>query len=208
MTLPWMAQKLLLPDYGPDWPEQRRRARERDRFTCQHCQALESVTGREHDVHHIVPFRRFGYLPGENDAHAQANDLGNLITLCRSCHARVDHGPREGTVATLQGLGHLLRHVAPLFLMCDLRDIRVTTRLRCPPEGLPVVLIYDDCPGGAGLSPSLFESTVELLRAGRDRVKECPCHNGCPSCVGPIDEAEGVVKERVSEILGLLADPE
>lgn len=206
LTLPWMAQKLLLPDYGPNWPEQRRRARERDGFNCRHCQAQETATGREHDVHHIVPFRNFGYAPGENDAYLQANDLGNLITLCRSCHARVDHGPREGTVAALQGLGHLLRHVVPLFLMCDLRDIRVTTRLRTPPDGLPVALIYDDCPGGAGLSPALFDCAAELLQAARSRAEECPCDNGCPSCVGPIEEAEGVVKERVVGVLKLLCD--
>jgi DEAD/DEAH box helicase domain-containing protein len=205
MTLPWMAQKILLPDYGPTWAEQRRRARERDQLTCQHCGAHEAVTGREHDVHHIKPFRSFGYVPGENDAYLQANELGNLLTLCRVCHARVDHGPREGTVAALQGLGHVLRHVAPLFLLCDVRDIRVSTRLRALPEGLPVVLIYDDCPGGAGLSPYLFECTDDLLQAALERVEECPCYSGCPSCVGPIEEGEGVVKERVEQVLRLLS---
>lgn len=204
LTLPGMARRLLEADYGPNWTRQRRQARERDDFTCQHCGAREAITGREHDVHHIVPFRNFGYIPGENLAYREANALPNLITLCRVCHGKVDHGPREGTVATLQGLGHVLRHVAPLFLMCDLGDIWVTTRLRTPPEGLPVVLVYDSCPGGAGLSPHLFERTDDLLRAALERVKECPCYGGCPSCVGPIEEGEGVVKERVGQVLGLL----
>ena len=201
LTLPWLAQELIRPDYGPNWPEQRGRARQRDRFTCQRCGASESQTGREHDVHHRVPFRQFGYVPGENEAYLQANDLANLVTLCRVCHSRVDHGPREATVAALQGLGHILRHVAPLFLMCDPGDIEVTTRLRMPPEGLPVVLIYDDCPGGAGLSPHLFDRTAELLPAALERARECPCQKGCPSCVGPIEEGEGEVKERVIQIL-------
>jgi DEAD/DEAH box helicase domain-containing protein len=204
LVLPALAQELLEPDYGPNWPAQRRRARERDRFTCRKCGAREAQTGREHDVHHVTPFRRFGYVPGENEAYLQANDLDNLITLCRSCHARVDHGPREGPVAALQGVGHLLRAVAPLFLMCDPGDIQVTTRLRAPPEGLPVVLIYDACPGGAGLSPHLFGHTAELLAAALSRARECPCQNGCPSCVGPIEEREGRVKARVIGVLELL----
>lgn len=205
LTLPSLAQELIQPDYGPNWPEQRRRARARDRYTCRLCGARESQTGREHDVHHRVPFRHFGYLPGQNEAYREANELDNLMTLCRVCHSRVDHGPRTGTVAALQGLGHLLRAVAPLFLMCDPGDIQVSTRLRAAPEGLPVVLIYDGCPGGAGLSPLLFERTAELLGAALARVQECPCQSGCPSCVGPIEEGEEQVKAQVAGVLELLA---
>ncbi len=207
LTLPALAQELIQPDYGPDWPAQRRRARRRDRYTCQHCGAREEQTGREHDVHHRVPFRHFGYLPGQNENYRQANELKNLITLCRVCHARVDHGPRTGTVAALQGLGHLLRAVAPLFLMCDPGDIQVSTRLRASPEELPVVLIYDACPGGAGLSPMLFEHTGELLAAALDRARECPCQGGCPSCIGPIEEGEEQAKDRVVGVLELLGSP-
>ncbi len=199
MTLPEPAHEIVRPDYGPNWPEMRLRARRRDRFTCQHCGVHESQTGREHDVHHRIPFRRFG--PGE---YLQANDLSNLVTLCRSCHARVDHGPRESTVAALQGLGLLLLHVAPLFLACDPGDIQVSTRLRMPPEGLPVLLIYDNCPGGAGLSPHLFEACSEWLQAGRSRLRECPCPAGCPSCIGPAEEGEEGVKEPVGRLLELL----
>ena len=207
LTLPEPAREIVRPDYGPNWPEMRLRARERDRFTCRHCGVRESQVGREHDVHHRIPFRHFGYRPGENEAYLQANDLSNLVTLCRSCHARVDHGPRESTVAALQGLGHLLRHVAPLFLMCDPGDIQVSTRLRMPPEGLPVLLLYDNCPGGAGLSPHLFEVCSEWLEAGRSRLRECPCTAGCPSCIGPVEEGEEEAKGQVGRLLGLLACP-
>ncbi len=205
LTLPEPAHEIVRPNYGPNWPEMRLRARQRDRFTCQHCGAHESQIGREHDVHHRIPFRHFGYRPGENEAYLQANDLSNLVTLCRSCHARADHGPRESTVAALQGLGHLLRHVAPLFLACDPGDVQVSTRLRMPPEGLPALLIYDNCPGGAGLSPHLFEVCSEWLQAGRSRLQECPCPAGCPSCIGPGEEEEEGAKEQVGRLLELLA---
>ncbi len=205
LTLPWPAQEHLRPDYGPNWEEQRRRARERDRFTCRHCGAREEVAGREHDVHHLRPFRTFGYIPGENDAYLEANRLENLVTLCRVCHARVDHGPRQETVAALQGLGHLLAHVAPLYLLCDRGDIRETTRLRALPEGRPVVLIYDDCPGGAGLSPTLFSCADALLQTARERLQECPCAGGCPSCIGPPEEP---ARDKVIHILEFLLEEE
>jgi endogenous inhibitor of DNA gyrase (YacG/DUF329 family) len=72
--------------YGPNWLQQRRAARERDGYTCQHCGATEAQLGRELDVHHIVPFREFGYVRHTNDAYLRANDLANLISLCVTCH--------------------------------------------------------------------------------------------------------------------------
>jgi ATP-dependent helicase YprA (DUF1998 family) len=36
-----------------------------------------------------------------------------------------------------------------------------------------------------GLADRLFEVTGELLRASYQRIQECTCKNGCPSCVGP-----------------------
>lgn len=201
LLLPWAAQELLRPNYGPNWEEQRRRARERDGFACRVCGIPEAAVGHEHDVHHIVPFRRFEYRPGENDAYLEANRLENLVTLCRRCHARADHGPREQPVLALQGLGYLLRQVATLCLMCDPADIEVVTRLRYGPEGEPVVMVYDACPGGAGLSPALLENAEELITVALARLEECPCAAGCPSCVGPVTPGEEQAKERIAEAL-------
>lgn len=76
--------------YGPNWKRQRRKARERDNFTCRICGLVEQ--DQEHDVHHIRAFREFGYIVGENDHYREANKLSNLITLCRSCHIAVENG--------------------------------------------------------------------------------------------------------------------
>lgn len=67
------------PYYGPNWREQRRKALEHDKHICQRCGAPED--GREHDVHHIIPFRVLGL-----EGYKEANKLDNLITLCPSCH--------------------------------------------------------------------------------------------------------------------------
>ncbi len=55
----------------------KRKARARDNSTCQHCGAAGV------DVHRIRPFRLF-------TCYVEANDLANLITLCKPCHRRAD----------------------------------------------------------------------------------------------------------------------
>lgn len=78
--------------YGPNWRAQRRATRRRDNHTCQHCKLITSKGQRLHDVHHVVPFRSFGYIPGQNDNYKKANDLSNLITLCADCHKKAEWG--------------------------------------------------------------------------------------------------------------------
>jgi len=76
--------------YGPNWQQQKRAARSRDKKRCQYCGVTAKKLGRELDVHHIRPFRTFGYVAGENDRYLEANRLENLISLCPSCHKRAE----------------------------------------------------------------------------------------------------------------------
>lgn len=76
--------------YGPNWFRQARAARQRDGYKCRHCGKSQKKTKRTLDVHHIVPFRNFGYIRDRNDNYLQANDLSNLITLCQQCHAKAE----------------------------------------------------------------------------------------------------------------------
>ena len=78
--------------YGPNWYNQRKCARKRDDHTCQKCGKSEQDNGRALDVHHIIPFCEFDYAVGENENYKQANELSNLISLCMSCHQRVERG--------------------------------------------------------------------------------------------------------------------
>jgi hypothetical protein len=86
-------------DYGPNWFWQKKQARKRDSFRCVLCHVQPHVW--KLDVHHITAFKTFGWVPGENENYLQANDLANLITLCRTCHRKVEKKP------------HLLHWVAP-----------------------------------------------------------------------------------------------
>lgn len=81
--------------YGPNWPEQRRRARERDGHACRECGIHRDDLGRELDVHHVIPFQRF--TDGDRAAWQMANRLENLLTLCPSCHTSADNALRLGS---------------------------------------------------------------------------------------------------------------
>jgi 5-methylcytosine-specific restriction endonuclease McrA/DNA invertase Pin-like site-specific DNA recombinase len=69
--------------YGPSWYSARAEARDRDDCSCQRCGMTDAEHESNYDqklhVHHIEPFRTF-------DDPAEANQLDNLITLCRQCH--------------------------------------------------------------------------------------------------------------------------
>ncbi len=173
-------------NYGPNWPAQRDAARARDGYRCRHCGAPERE-GRQHDVHHLTPFRAFGYVPGANDLYKLANRLENLITLCPACHRRVERA--RGARGALSGLAYLLRNLAPLHLMCDPGDLGSAVQAQAPETELPTITLYDRAPGGAGLSVRLYELHDELLQAALDVVRHCPCADGCPGCVGPASDA-------------------
>lgn len=162
-------------DYGAEWQKTRLAVRKRDQFKCQVCGAEE--TNREHDVHHKVPFRAF-------TSAAEANRLENLITLCRTCHQKVEQNVRMRS--GLAGLGFALGNLAPLFLMCDPRDLGIhTDPAWSAAGGLPSVVLYDLVPAGIGFSQKLFEIHDELVQRAHELVSQCECEDGCPSCVGP-----------------------
>ena len=185
-------------DRGPNWASQRNKARARDGYRCRHCGAPERPD-RQHDVHHLKPFREFAYLPGQNTRYAEANQLDNLVTLCAPCHRQAEAGLR--VKSALAGLAYALRHIAPLYLMCAPGDIGVFSEARWQHSQAPSVCIYDNVPGGTGFSEHLFELHDDLLIAAGEVVAGCACRNGCPSCVGPAGEEGEGTKENVLRLL-------
>jgi DEAD/DEAH box helicase domain-containing protein len=165
-------------EYGKDWPRLRDMVRSRDDFTCQVCGLPEN--GKQHDVHHRQPFRQF-------NSSTEANRLTNLITLCPACHRKAEANVRMRS--GLAGLAAVLGQLAPLFLMCDSADLGIFADPRAQfAENLPAVVLFDQVPAGIGFSQKLFEMHAELLPRALELVQECPCQDGCPSCVGPAGE--------------------
>jgi DEAD/DEAH box helicase domain-containing protein len=91
----------------------------------------------------------------------------------------------EAAGSVLSGAGTLIRLMAPVFLLCDPRDLGLAERVRDPHFGVPALYIYDKYPGGTGLAEALSRRAEDLFRAVSGLIRRCPCKSGCPSCVGP-----------------------
>jgi len=197
------AEGVLLPpnDYGPDWPAASAAARARDGGRCRQCGAPERPE-RAHDVHHIRPFRDFGYVPGENRNDREANVPDNLITLCAACHHRAESA--RGARTALGGLAYALSSVAPLFLMCDPRDVGILAEVRSKETHGPTVTLFDTVPEGLGLAERLYELHAGLLAGALELVRACTCQDGCPACVGPVGPGGREVKVLTTRLLETL----
>ncbi|GAB4439078.1 MAG: DEAD/DEAH box helicase [Anaerolineae bacterium] len=82
---------------------------------------------------------------------------------------------------------HAVEHAAigllPLFAMCDRWDIGGLSTPLHPATGQPQIFIYDGYPGGVGITEQGFNLLTDLWEATLATIKECPCDDGCPSCI-------------------------
>src|SRR6266508_2857210 len=127
---------------------------------------------------------------------------------------------RDELVDGLRALTRLLHSLAPIFLLCDIRDIgawlgdgtpsaegQVVTRetmraqLVQGDEFTPTIYLYDNQPGGIGLAERIFEVLSELLARGLETLESCACPAGCPSCVEPVNEVGRRAKPVALELL-------
>lgn len=88
----------------------------------------------------------------------------------------------------LLGLATTIHQVSALHLLCDVRDLGTAVQVKSPDTGRPTIFIYDRYPGGIGLAEKAFDIRGTLLAAAVAMVRDCPCEQGCPSCVGPSAE--------------------
>ena len=91
--------------------------------------------------------------------------------------------PSEGVA----GLRNLAVVALPMVAMCDRRDLGGVVDAKN--RGEPTVIVYDRYPGGLGYAQKGYEQIDELLRLCHELVADCPCDDGCPSCVGLPDHA-------------------
>lgn len=82
---------------------------------------------------------------------------------------------------------HAVEHAAigllPLFAMCDRWDIGGLSTPAHPDTGGPQIFIYDGHPGGVGITEQGFALLTDLWQATLTALKDCPCQEGCPSCI-------------------------
>jgi DEAD/DEAH box helicase domain-containing protein len=146
------------------------------------------------DTHENVGFGKLA-LP-ENELHTTSFwyefpiDIGEQIGF-----------GRENLGATLRGTANILGQVAPLWLMCDPRDIRSISQVKSAFTETPTIYIYESMPGGVGYAQKLFRLAPELFSAAAKVIRDCSCESGCPSCVGPEIEVGKSGKKNVLQLL-------
>jgi len=190
-------------NYGPEWTIIRKEILLRDGNHCRIC-GVEAASHTPLEVHHLTPVRTFLAQYPRAVALKFAHAPDNLLTLCPSCHRKLERA--RGARTALSGLAYLVRNLAPVFLMCDPRDLGTSVQARDLESGRPAIVVYDAIPGGVGLTPSLLESWPRLARAAMERVMQCRCTEGCPSCVGPAGESEPGAKNAVKKLLQMLVN--
>jgi len=83
----------------------------------------------------------------------------------------------------LHAAEHAAIGILPLFALCDRNDIGGVSTPLHPDTGHAQVFIYDAHPGGIGIAEKGFDMIFELWQATLRVIAECPCQEGCPSCV-------------------------
>ncbi len=144
---------------------------------------------------------------------------------------------RQLAIEGFLGAAYALHHIAALRAMAELRDLGRAVgdgeggwfatvgadgrgQMR-DAEGAtadlaggfePTLFLYDNFPGGIGLSAPLFDAADVLVADALGLVAGCPCTGGCPACVGPVlpgDEVRDVTPKaaaaRVLDLLGPVA---
>ena len=130
---------------------------------------------------------------------------------------------REELIDGLRAATYLLHHLAPIFLLCDIRDLgswlgdttpahdgavatRESARRRLLAADVfnPTIYLYDSHAGGIGLAERVFEVMPQLLRRALETLRGCPCQWGCPSCVGPVNEVGRRAKATAAVLLSLM----
>jgi len=83
----------------------------------------------------------------------------------------------------LHAAEHAAIGILPLFALCDRNDIGGVSTPLHPDTGKAQIFIYDAYPGGIGIAEKGFDMIAELWQATLRVIAECPCREGCPSCV-------------------------
>ena len=83
----------------------------------------------------------------------------------------------------LHAAEHAAIAILPLFALCDRNDIGGVSTPTHPDTGKAQIFIYDAYPGGIGIAEKGFDLIAELWQATLKAITECPCQEGCPSCI-------------------------
>ncbi|MGZ5322880.1 MAG: DEAD/DEAH box helicase [Solirubrobacterales bacterium] len=91
--------------------------------------------------------------------------------------------PADVLLGALHASEHGQIAVLPLIAMCDRWDIGGLSTNVHMQTGQPTIFVYDGHPGGIGIARQGYEDFERLVGDADRLIRECPCEDGCPSCV-------------------------
>jgi DEAD/DEAH box helicase domain-containing protein len=200
-----------------------------DRFESERSGVCEKGHGEVFVTRKVTGFKKIRFFTSENLGYGEVNlpdlDLHTTAYWFTIPHEVLAGLPYEaGTLIDgILGIAHALHHVAVLHLMCDVRDLdrsvgdrqgswsarpargvvrHETSEEGAPPSSFdPTLFLYDAYPGGVGFSARLYDLHARLLDETESMIRTCDCREGCPSCVGPVNEVGVLSKETALVIL-------
>jgi DEAD/DEAH box helicase domain-containing protein len=169
----------------------------------------ESGVGYAHVVRAVPGFKKLRFRTHENIGFGPVHlpDLELHTTAAFWALPRhvvaAFHDPLQRAAAALAA-AHAIHHVAAMVLMCDVRDLghavtaghdgawaKVLDARRLDDaeavlqaSGVPWIHLYDNVPGGAGLSSQAHALGASFFDRVIDAVRGCSCERGCPTCMG------------------------
>jgi DEAD/DEAH box helicase domain-containing protein len=127
-----------------------------------------------HD-HSVIDFHTLDLPTVEYSTKALWYELDGLIAS--------EPFPPEHLLGALHALEHGQIAVLPLIAMCDRWDIGGLSTNAHPQTGVPTIFIHEGHPGGVGITRRGYDQFERLVADAQRLIGECPCHDGCPSCV-------------------------
>ena len=103
--------------------------------------------------------------------------------------------------AAWSGTAYLLQHLLPVYLGCNISDVRRKAEIKSAEFDRPSLFLFDSAPGGVGLAERIFELWPTLMRAALDALKRCPCSHGCPACIGPSPAVGGTRAKSLAALI-------
>jgi len=142
-------------------------------------QALDGFLGAAHALHFVASLSTM----------SERNDIGRAVGDSNATWFAGIGAEGRGSARTLAGAKVDLDGASHAFV--------------------PTVFLYDNFPGGIGLSVPLYDLRDTVVAQALDLVRGCMCKQGCPACIGPIlatEEEHGYSpKEAATTVLQLFA---
>jgi len=174
-------------------------------------------TGRLKVTEHILSYEK-RRLPGQELLGVVPLDLPpqifETVGMWLEIPDAVKHAVHQAGLHFMGGihaLEHALISMFPLFALADRHDIGGIAHPAHPQVGRAAVFIYDGYPGGVGLAARAFQILEELLQRTLELIADCPCEDGCPSCIHSPKCGSGnkpLDKTAAWQIAGLLLETE